>query len=366
MLWQHLRERLGIAETMNSISSHSTSTLVLSDQLISQIITLKQTTLLVEAAFAANAMSCAVALPVVVESLDGFDIHFGVKSGYLRLFDSSLSELPFIKYLSDEVGDVIGLKAGGYWFRNPAVGLPGHRAALLLFDPETGNVTALMSANTITCLRTAAVGAIAAKYLARQDSHMAGIIGAGEQAHAQLEAVRLSRPISHAYVWDKRPAAAYAYASTWKKNGMCIEAVPEIRVAVENADVVITATPSTEVLVRSEWVRQGTHVTAVGSDGYGKQELDIRLLQRAKLVVDKVSQSLEIGELQHATRQGLDARKMIHAELGEICAGQKPGRQNDQEITVFDSSGVSFQDLVVAGYLVRQAKSKDLGEYVKL
>ena len=139
-----------------------------------------------------------------------------------------------------------------------------------------------------------------------------------------------------------------------------------LRAAVENADVVITATPSTEVLVRSEWVRQGTHVTAVGSDGHGKQELDVRLLQRAKLVVDKVSQSLEIGELQHAIRQGLDPRKMIHAELGEICAGQKPGRQNDQEITVFDSSGVSFQDLVVAGYLVRQAKSKDLGEYVNL
>ena len=187
----------------------------------------EQTTLLVEAAFAANAVGCAVALPVVVESLDGFDIHFGVKSGYLRLHESSL-ELPFIKYLSEEVGDVIGLKTSGYWFRDPAVGLPGHRAALLLLDPETGNVIALMSANTITCLRTAAVGAVAAKYLARQDSHMAGIIGAGEQAHAQLEAVRLSRPISHAYVWDKRPAAAYAYASTWKKNGICIEAVPEI------------------------------------------------------------------------------------------------------------------------------------------
>ena len=341
-------------------------TLILSDDLIAGMLSLQQTILLVEAAFAASAVGGALALPVVIASLDEFHIHFGIKSGCIKRPQPTSPQQSFTKYLSDNVGDVLGLKAGGYWFGNSAKGLPGHRAVLLSLDPETGNVVAVMSANCITRLRTAAAGAIAAKYLAREKAEVVAVIGAGEQAHAQLESLLTCRPIRQVYVWSRRPAAAQAYALKWKDSGLQVEAVEDMRKATAEADVVITATASTDALLNKESVRAGTHITAVGADGEGKQELDVGLLQRSKIVVDSIKQSLEIGELQHAVRAGLNARQMIHAELGEICVGMKPGRDNDTEITVFDSSGVSFQDLVVAGYLVRRAQSERVGEYVRL
>ena len=341
-------------------------TLVLNDELISVTLSLSETIRLVEAGFAADALGRARALPVLVELLDAFQIHFGIKSGYIKSSDAESSKSALIDYLSNTVGDVLGLKTGGYWLGNPAAGLPGHRAVMLLHDPTNGNVTAIMSANAITRLRTAAGGAVAAKYLARENSRIVGVIGAGDQARAQLEALRLCRPVSKVYVWARRFAAAEAYASSWKASGLHVEAVRDIRAATEKADIVITATASHEALVSSDAIGPGTHISAVGSDGQGKQELDVGLLQRAKIVVDKAAQSLTIGELQHAVRKGLDAEKMIFAELGEICAGLKPGRETAEEITVFDSSGVSFQDLVVAGYLVRRARAEQLGERVVL
>jgi ornithine cyclodeaminase/alanine dehydrogenase-like protein (mu-crystallin family) len=349
-----------------SAFSNSPRTLVLDDRTISKAITLQQTVRLVEAGFAANALGCAVSLPVVIQSLASFNVHFGIKSGYLKSCPSTSAQSALIDYLSNAVGDVLGLKVGGYWPKNSAVGLPAHRATLLLLDPDTGNVVAVMSANSITRLRTAAAGAIAAKYLSRPNSQTVGILGAGEQAHAQLEALRLCRRISCVYVWARRSAAAEAYAAAWKGSGIDVEPVRDVRAATEGVDIVVTTTPSREALVGSDCVRPGTHITAVGADGQGKQELDVGLLQRAKVVVDNTDQSLEIGELQHAARAGIDGKEMIYAELGEICAQLKPGRENDEEITVFDSSGVSFQDLVVAGYLVRQAESEKFGKHVLL
>jgi alanine dehydrogenase len=349
-----------------STLSNSPRTLVLDDRTISKAITLEQVARLVEAGFAANALGCAVALPVVIQSLANFDVHFGIKSGYVKSCASRPAHSAQIEYLSNAVGNVLGLKAGGYWLKNSAAGLPAHRATLLLLDPGTGAVVAVMSANSITRLRTAAAGAIGAKYLSRVNSETVGILGAGEQAHAQLEALRLYRQISQVYVWARRLAAAEAYAEVWGDSGLRVEPVQDVRAATERADIVITTTPSREALMGSDFVRPGTHITAVGSDGQGKQELDVSLLRRAKVVVDNTDQSLEIGELQHAVRAGVGGREMIHAELGEICAQLKPGRENDEEITVFDSSGVSFQDLVVAGYLVRQAQSEGFGEHISL
>jgi alanine dehydrogenase len=352
-------------KSQKTSSMNSGRTLVLSDKAIEKLVSLQEALPLVEAGFAADARGRAVALPVMVRLLKPFGIHFGIKSGYLQAGNSP-GQTECGNKMPACVGDVVGLKAGGYWLRNPALGLSGHRAVILLLDPETGNAVALMSANWITRIRTAAAGAVAAKYLARHDVRVVAIIGAGEQAHAQLQGLRMVREIQQAYVWARQPDAAEAYASTWREAGLRVKAVRDIREATEPADVVITATPSTEALVWDSWIRPGTHVTAIGSDGEGKQELDVRLLQRAKVVVDKIPQSISIGELQHAVREGLNATEMIHAELGEICAGLKPGRENEEEITVFDSSGVSFQDLIVAGYLVHCAKAAGVGEYVSL
>lgn len=342
------------------------TTLVLSDEVICKLIALPETIRLVEAGFAADAVGLAVTLPAVVKSLEVFNAQFGVKSGYINVSQSSSPQCTLPTFLADAVGDVLGLKAGGYWVKNPTVGLPGHRAVILLLEPRTGAVVAVMSANAITRLRTAAGGAVAAKHLARGNSQVVGVIGGGEQAHAQLAALRLVRQIRRAYVWARRWEAAEAYAFAWKDSGLHVEAVRDVNAATNDVDVIITATNSTQALVASNSVCPGTHITAVGSDSKGKQELEVGLLHRAKVVVDKIGQSIEIGELQHAMGSGLDARSLIYSELGEICAGLKAGRENDEEITIFDSSGVSFQDLVVAGYLLRRAKSEHLGEYVSL
>ena len=215
-------------------------------------------------------------------------------------------------------------------------------------------------------MRTAAAGAVAAKYLARSNSDVAAVIGAGELAHAQLKALRLVRNIRQAYVWARRPEAAQVFASAWKDSDVEVQVAINVRDATQHADVVITATNSTHALLSKELIRPGTHITAVGSEAKGKQELDVWLLKQAKVVVDNRNQSLEIGELQHVSSQGMDADSMVYAELGELCTGAKLGRENDQEITVFDSSGVSFQDLVVAGYLQRRARLGVEGQYISL
>lgn len=346
----------------NSTGSDSVQAVVLSDEVIRRMLTLEETIPLVEGAFALSVSGGTVALPVVVKAIEPFQAQYGIKSSYIKLPSAGSVNSQVIDFLLANSADGLGLKSGGYWTKNSEKGLPGHRAVMLLLNPETGEVAALMSANWITRLRTAAIAAIGAKYLARENSETAAIIGAGEQAHAQLEALRLARPISKAYVWARRYDAAAGYANQWKDSGLDVEPVKEISEATLKADIVITTTPSREALISVDMIRPGTQITAVGSDSRGKQELSVDLLSRSKVVVDNIDQSLEIGELEGAVRQGLDARKMVHAELGELCAGIKQGRQSDEEITILDSSGVSFQDLVVAAYLLRRARTEGLGQ----
>lgn len=314
---------------------------------------------LVEQAFAADARGDAVTFPAIVDHVGSARAHFGIKSGYLRLPAAPAAAGrdggETVRIASQEV---LGLKAGGYWTLNQARhGLPSHRATMLLIDPQNGGPLAVVSANTITRMRTAAAGAIAARYLARADASTVTVFGTGEQAHAQLEALRLTRPISRIFVCGRSPASIDRYIAVWKELGVAAAAAADLPGCLAQSDIIVTTTPATNPLVMSGWVRPGTHVNAVGSDGAGKKELDPELVRRSKFVADKAGQSLTIGELQ-GVQPRADGRDLLYAELGAICAGLKPGREDDREITVFDSSGVSFQDLVVANYLVNQALRK--------
>jgi alanine dehydrogenase len=316
---------------------------------------------LVERAFAADARGDAVTFPAIVDNVGSARAHFGIKSGYLRLADSPARVDSGSSAAESRAQEVLGLKAGGYWMLNQErYGLPGHRATMLLIDPEDGGALAVISANTLTRLRTAAAGAIAARHLARTGSRTVTILGTGEQAHAQLEALRLVRPIRKVFVWGRSRAAMDRYVSQWQEQGVTVVAASDLPQSVAQADIIITTTPATSPLVMSAWVRPGTHVSAVGSDGAGKKEIDPELVRRSKFVADKASQSLTIGELQGVSPRQ-DGRDLIYAELGEICAGLKPGREDESEITVFDSSGVSFQDLIVANYLVNRAMGRPGG-----
>jgi alanine dehydrogenase len=326
--------------------------LVLSDDFVRENVSIRESIDWVESAFAASARGDAETFPAVVERLPRLGAMFGIKSGALFIE----TERP-----------VLGLKAGGYWPANARPGgPPAHRAVMLLFEAATGEPLALLAANVLTSLRTGAAGGVAARHLARTDASVAGVIGAGEQARAQLEALRCVRPLREARVWARRAEAARAFASEWEGRGLSCRVAPDPRSAVEGADVIVTATPSTEPLVRSDWIGPGVHVNAVGSDTPGKQELEASLLARSTLVVDRIAQSATIGELQHAIREGLLTAGGVHAELGQVCTGLAPGRRSDAEITVFDSTGVSFQDLVLAGHVCRRAREQGCGTTVAL
>lgn len=261
------------------------------------------------------------------------------------------------------------IKQAAGFAANAERGLPTSSGLILVFDATTGFLRAILFDNAyLTELRTGAAGALAADLLARRDVRQAGIVGSGSQARFQLEALLGVRRPSRVRVWSRTPARAAACASELHERfGLPVDAVASAREAVEGSEIVVTATPARKPIVLAEWVRPGTHITAVGSDSPEKHELEAALLARAdKLVVDRREQCLRFGELHHAVIAGLLAPDAVHAELGELAAGLRPGRATEEEITVADLTGVGVQDAAVAGHVVSLALSRGVGESLEL
>ncbi|WP_264778362.1 ornithine cyclodeaminase family protein [Deinococcus aetherius] len=202
--------------------------------------------------------------------------------------------------------------------------------------------------------------------LARPDAGVVALFGTGGQALAQLRALREVRPLTEVRVWSRTRERAETFVAAADLPGLTLRAVPDGRSACEDAYIVLTVTPAEEPIIWRQWIAPGTPINAVGSDAPGKQELDPQLVAAAKLVVDRRTQSLTIGEMQQLVARHFLRPEHIHAELGEVCAGLKPGRESPQEVTVFDSTGVSFQDTALAGHLLRLAGQRHLGEMVSL
>jgi alanine dehydrogenase len=238
--------------------------------------------------------------------------------------------------------------------------IPTVMATLTLFDPDTGFPLAIMDATYLTAMRTGAAGGVAAKHLAREDARVAAFVGAGAQAHTQLEALLLARPgVAEIRVADLNAESAAALARQGERLGISVcHLASSAREAVRGADVVVTTTPSRGPVVSADDVAPGAHINAIGADAKGKQELDPALLKRARLVVDSWEQAAHSGEINVPLSQGLIDREDIDAELGEIVAGAKPGRETAEQITVFDSTGLAVQDLACACH-VYEAILKD-------
>ncbi len=322
---------------------------VLGDDLVRSLLTYPEVIRLVRDAFTADGQGRATVLPVVGHSLNGG--RYSIKTSHVRLEANQ---------------EVFGLKMGSYFPANAERGRPTHSAVMLLGDPWTGQPCALVAANAITEARTAAAGAVAADLLARPEAGVVALFGTGGQALAQLLALREVRPIREVRIWSRRSQQAEQFAAQLAWPGITVRAVENGQVACLGADVVITVTPAEAPILQRDWIRPGTHVNAMGSDAPGKQELDPYLVASAKLVVDRCSQSVTIGEMQHPLALGLMEQKNLYAELGELCTGLKPGRETPEEITVFDSTGVSFQDTAVAHYIVEQAQLQHLGHQLLL
>ena len=245
----------------------------------------------------------------------------------------------------------IAVKVASGFYDNLKRGLPTGTGLMVLFDAATGMPAALLLDNGyLTDVRTGAAGAVAAEVLARRDATTVGVIGSGVQARHQVRCLREVRRVDRVVAWSIDPAGLDAYVTEMREIlGVAAEAAESPERVVWEADILVTATPSRAAIVAARWLHPGLHITAVGSDGPGKQELEAGVLRAADLVVvDRLSQCRRLGELQHGIAAGLFGDERVHAELGEIVAGSKAPRTSDAQITVADLTGVGFQDTAIA------------------
>jgi ornithine cyclodeaminase/alanine dehydrogenase len=259
-----------------------------------------------------------------------------------------------------------GLKANAGFFGNTERnGLPTIQGLILLYDAENGYPLAVMDSGFITIQRTGAATAVAATYLARPDSTVATICGAGTQGHVQLRALAHVLPLEKAYAWDTDVARAEQFAGEMGDElGFSVESTTQLASAVGESDICVTCTPSRSQFLKRGFVRPGTFVAAVGADSPGKQELDPRILGENVVVVDLLEQCVSVGALQHAIRRGLMTPESVRGELGEIVAGKVSGRETDAEIIVFDSTGTALQDTAAAVLVYQRAISAGTGRYL--
>jgi alanine dehydrogenase len=248
-------------------------------------------------------------------------------------------------------------------------GLPTVMAMIILVDPRTGAPEAIMGGAWITALRTGAAGAVAAKYLANPDPKTVGVVGAGMQARTQLMGLQLVfGTIEEVRVWDRDKEAAVKYAEEMKTKGEqeSIYPVESVRNAVQGADIIVTATPSREPLVSAEWVDEGTHINCIGADAPGKQELDPAILLKSKIVVDDWSQSCHGGEINVPFAKEIIGKEDIWGDICEIVAGLKQGRTTPDEITVFTSTGIAIQDAAAAKIAYQKALKQKVGKQIDI
>ena len=239
---------------------------------------------------------------------------------------------------------------------------PGNRdvpsivGTLTLFDPPTGMPLAIMDATAITRLRTGAAAGVATRLLARADAAVLSLIGAGNQAMTQIEAVLAVRPrIEKVIVYDvdNERASKLALTAT-DRFRVVVQIARSVEEAVRAADVLTTITPARTPIVLADWVKPGTHINAIGADAAGKQELESRLTTSAKIIVDEMEQATHSGEVNVPLTEGVLESSDIYAELGHVAAGAKAGRSNPTDITLFDSTGLALQDLACAAHVYRK------------
>jgi len=287
---------------------------------------------------------------------------------FFEKYDGDLRVMP--SYL--ERIDVSAVKVVNSHPHNPSsYGLPTVMAIIILIDPRNGAPLAVMGGSYITALRTGAAGGIAVKYLARKDSKVIGLVGAGTQARTQLAAlISLYKELDEVRVWSRTRETRNRFVSKmrelYRKEVNRIRPLESVKEAVEECDIVVTSTPSRNPIVMNEWISKGTHFNCIGADAPGKEEIDPAVLKGAKIVVDDWEQASHSGEINVPLTKGLIKKEDIWGDLGEIVAGLKAGRASRDEITVFDSTGLAAQDAVTAKIVYEKAISKNIGRFIEL
>jgi ornithine cyclodeaminase/alanine dehydrogenase len=262
--------------------------------------------------------------------------------------------------------EFISMKASSGGFKNNPenYGVPNGMGTVLLFDGRSGALACVMDGSLLTGLRTGACGAVSVKALARKNARKITSIGTGNQARMQIRAIREVMKIEEIHAWDHHPETLAKYkADIESEFDIPVVVASSKQEAVAQADILITTTRGKGSLVEAGWVKPGTHIVAIGSDAPGKQEFEPEIFRGAKVVVDSTLQCVEKGETQNPIAKGIMTPKDIHAEIGEILLGKKPGRESDDEITIFDSTGMAIQDNTTAAKIYRNALDKQVGTF---
>lgn len=291
-------------------------------------------------------------------------IHQPPKS-YLIFSKGDMRSMP--SHISAPAMDIAGIKCVTVHPNNRQHGLPTVMATILLIDPKTGYNIAVMDGTLITDMRTGAAGALAAKYLSRKNSKIAGFVGAGRQAYTQMEALMVVRKISTVKIYDLNLKAAQSFAKwinkMWPNINVIITKI--ISDAVNQCDIVITTTPARAPIVKAKDVSPGTHINAIGADAPGKQELEDMLTKKCKIFIDEWEQASHSGEINVPLAKGTITKKNVNGELGKVVARLQKGRTKNNDITIFDSTGLACQDIATAYTVYKKLKGKGKAVEVK-
>jgi len=281
----------------------------------------------------------------------------GPQQAYFGLMPASVAEPP-----------QLGAKLVTVFSGNAAKGLPSHLATILLLDPDTGSLIALMDGRYITEARTAAVSAVSARHLAAPDASSLAIIGTGVQARSHLEALALVRPLADVRVWSPQARSRERFVADMQGHGVgTLRAAASAEEAVRGAAIVVLVTSSPAPVVDDAWVAPGAHVISVGACRPDQREMPPALVTRARLVVDSRAAALvESGDIVQGIREGHFTAAHVVGELGEVVLGRITPRRSPQDVTVFKSLGMAVEDVAAADLVYRRAVETGAGTALTL
>jgi len=320
---------------------NSEEIMLLAPQEIRELLTIDECIVAVEQAF--RLLGEGKTAPPAVLSMHTPTGGFHIKAGLLHLGRSYFAA-----------------KVNGNYPENPKhFGLPAIQGVIVLCDAEKGCPLAVMDSRDITSLRTGAATAVAAKHLARPDSRVVTICGCGIQGRIQLKALSRVCRLQSVLAFDQNQDQALRFAEELSEHlAIPVTSVTDLAAAVRQSDICVTCTPSREPLLRVDDVSPGTFIAAVGADNPQKQELQPALIAKSKIITDVLEQCAAMGDLHHALSAGVMTLKDVHADLCEVIAGQKPGRESDEEIIIFDSTGMALQDVAAAALVYEKASRR--------
>jgi len=316
----------------------------------------------------------------------------GVAEAYRSKARGQTAVWPLVSHHFEEHGAVMDIRSGAVFGseqvhglkmlnnfpKNAEQSLPGFNGMLMFFDSTTGIPQGVMDASYITCMRTGAAGALGARTLARPESETLLILGCGKQSIFQIAATLIAMPqikrvlLASPHTYAKAVAFAESCAAQLREDfhldvsAVSFEPVSDLAAAVGASDIIITVSPSRVPLIKKEWLRPGTHLSCIGADMEGKEEIDPAIFAGARVFADDLDQCVRVGEMELAISGGYIRKEDVAGELGQVLNGEIPGRTDPEQITLFDATGLALLDLVTGKRAVELAREKKLGVFADI